>query len=568
MSLSALFFPRAILLGVALLAGSEAHAQRPLNLGFERLSNGDPSRPWGWTWFGGPPGTTVAVDSLEQRSGRRSLRMSRPPADSGAGASDVATLRLFVPPLVARGRTVRVSAWTKTRDAGSGARFSLEAWTYGSVLAADSGRAWQTGASEWTRIDRTIPVDSSAHAVVLTLEFRGTGSAWFDDLVLSIDGLALESVPVAPAPTQADRAWLAGKTWPLRTADADGGDDRDLDAFRRIVGDARVVSLGEDTHGTSEHFRMKHRLTRYMVEQMDARVFAIEANQLAVEPINRYVREGVGEVGQVMRGMFAVWNTEEMKAMIQWMRAHNATHPSAMVSFVGYDMQDPSLPIDSVRAFLARREPELLPAADRAYTPYREAWRERAYPQAADSVRQNWRSSAESMWREMSSRAAAWLNSSRSREDTVSVEWALQNANVVRQAALSAVSGRLGDRDSAMAANIDWILSRRGVGGRVVVWAHNGHVARDPDPKLGIFGGMSMGTYLSARLGEALRVFGLVSYAGQYRATMTAADRRFISVESVPAPVGAIEEVLHGIAARLHSPGLVADLRPARSEVG
>ena len=59
-----------------------------------------------------------------------------------------------------------------------------------------------------------------------------------------------------------------------------------------------MISLGEDTHGTSEHFRMKHRLTRYMVEQMGARVFAIEANQLAVEPINRYVREGWARSGR------------------------------------------------------------------------------------------------------------------------------------------------------------------------------------------------------------------------------------------------------------------------------
>ena len=105
---------------------------------------------------------------------------------------------------------MRVTAWAKTRDAASGARFSLEAWTYGAVLAADSGDAWQTGTNDWARIDRSIPVDSSAHAVVITLQFRGTGSAWFDDLVFSIDGRAMEAVPVAPTPTQADREWMTG----------------------------------------------------------------------------------------------------------------------------------------------------------------------------------------------------------------------------------------------------------------------------------------------------------------------------------------------------------------------
>lgn len=509
----------------------------------------------------------MALDSTVARSGRRSLRIARDSSPSGSTGDDgVATIRLLIPPLSAWGKAVHVSAWVRTERATGGARFCLEAWTYGAVLVADSGDTWQTGTRDWTRVERAIRVDSAAHAVVLTAQMRGAGSAWFDDLRLTIDGQPVEAVAVAPSPTAADRAWLARHTWALRTADADGGDDSDLAAFRRIVGDARVVALGEDTHGTSEFFRMKHRLTRYMVEAMGARVFAIEANQLAVEPINRYVQGGAGPVEQVMRGMFAVWNTQEMKTMIEWMRAHNAAHPSEQVSFVGYDMQDPSLPIDSVRAFLSRREPGLLPLVERHYSAYRDAWRERAYPQRADSVRQEWRSSAESMWEELTRRGPAWLAAAQTRADTAEVEWALQNANVVRQSALAALTGRLGDRDSAMAANIQWLLGRHGNNGRVIVWAHNGHVARDPDPRLGIFQGNSMGAYLAAKLGESLRVFGLVSYEGTYRATVSAADRSFIEVQSVPAPLGALEEALHRIAVERRVGHLVAELRAGRTD--
>lgn len=561
-----------LLLPLGLVAMAESvpalvRAQRPLNLGFERGGNGVPARPWGWTPYGAPPGTTMALDSTRARSGRQSLRIARDLSPSESTGDDgVATIRLFIPPLSAWGKPVQVSAWIRTERVSGGARFSLEAWTYGAVLAADSGDTWQTGTRGWTRVERAIRVDSAAHAVVLTAQMRGGGSAWFDDVHLAIDGKSVDAVPVAPPPTAADRAWLARHTWGLRTADADGGDNSDLDAIRRIVGDARVIALGEDTHGTSEYFRMKHRLTRYMVEEMDARVFAIEANQLAVEPINRYVHGGVGPVEQVMRGMFAVWNTQEMKAMIEWMRAHNAAHPAAPVSFVGYDMQDPSLPIDSVRAFLSRHDPELLPLAERHYSAYRAAWRERAYPQGADSVRQGWRSGAESMWEAVKRRAPAWLAAAQTHADTTEVEWAVQNANVVRQAALSALSGRLGDRDSAMASNIQWLLERHGNTGRVIVWAHNGHVARDPDPRLGIFGGNSMGTYLGAALGESLRVFGLVSYEGTYRATVSATDRTFIEVQAVPAPLGAVEEVLHRIAVERRAGHLVADLRAGRTD--
>ena len=265
-----------------------------------------------------------------------------------------------------------------------------------------------------------------------------------------------------------------------------------------------------------------------------------------------------------MRAMFQVWNTQEMEALVEWMRARNAQHPTDQVSFVGYDMQDPSLPIDSVEAFLDRRAPALSPLVQSLHRNYREAWRRGQYPSAADSVRASWRDGADSAWRVITTRAPEWLGRAATREDSAQVEWAVQNANVVRQASIVAFSGRFSDRDSSMAENVRWLLDRAPAGAKVVVWAHNAHVGRGVNPATGFYGGRSMGTYLSQMLGDDLRVFGLVSYDGQYRGTLSAGDRRLVNGDAVPAPVGTLEEVLHRIALQRRASVLVTDLRDAR----
>ena len=95
-----------------------------------------------------------------------------------------------------------------------------------------------------------------------------------------------------------------------------------------------------------------------------------------------------------MRVMFAVWNTEEMLALVEWMRTWNSEHKTQPVRFLGYDMQDNQLPIDSLRAFLSRHEPSLVELMDSYLGEYRAmpTW---STPQLIDTTRTRWREGAE-----------------------------------------------------------------------------------------------------------------------------------------------------------------------------
>ena len=83
-------------------------------------------------------------------------------------------------------------------------------------------------------------------------------------------------------------SWIKTEAIPLVTAKEDGSFS-DMQKIRPIIGNARIVSLGESTHGTREIFQMKHRFLTFLVEEMGFTVFGIEASYPDCEAIREYV---------------------------------------------------------------------------------------------------------------------------------------------------------------------------------------------------------------------------------------------------------------------------------------
>ncbi|HKP76037.1 MAG TPA: erythromycin esterase family protein [Longimicrobiaceae bacterium] len=528
----------------ALALAGTARAQQPLNLGFEMESTARPGRPWGMTATSEPAmQATFALDSVVRREGRRSLRIDSP---EGTASADM-TIGLATP--VAAGKTLRLTGWIRTRDVKGYAGLAAGEQVPGKEPVTDSmPERGATGTRDWTRFELSFRVDSAVEWAWIGVGLRGAGTAWFDGLELEMDGARVDAIPGPPPPTPGELAWLRRRAFPLATVDA-GAPSGDLQPLRALVGDARVVALGESTHGTSEFFRAKHRLAEFLVREMGFNLFALEANQLQTERVNRYVLglDG-GDARTAIRGLFRVWQTEEVVALVDWMRAWNESG-RGRVEFVGYDMQDPRLPMDSVHAFLSRVDPAYLAAADSAYASMRAAWAAEMYPQRPDSVLRGWREGAERVRAYLTAHRDAYLR----RAEPAAVEWAVQNANVAYQSAVLRSPGAWRTRDSAMAVNLEWAMRQR-PGSRAIVWAHNAHVARlEP----------WMGWHL-ARLHPAdMRVIGLTTYEGRYAAaldyTRDARARQMAPVALFPGPPGSLEDALH----RLGLPILVADLRGA-----
>ena len=90
--------------------------------------------------------------------------------------------------------------------------------------------------------------------------------------------------------------WARDTALPLAVADPKSQVDHDLERLLGLVGDSRIVSLGEATdHGTHEIYQMKHRIVRALVENREFTAFGIEANMSEAAAVNRYVLEGEGD---------------------------------------------------------------------------------------------------------------------------------------------------------------------------------------------------------------------------------------------------------------------------------
>src|SRR5690625_4447563 len=333
--------------------------------------------------------------------------------------------------------------------------------------------------------------------------------------------------------------WLQANVHPLESVDA-GAPVADLQPFGEIVGDARVVALGEQTHGTSEFFRMKHRAFEYLVEEKGFTIFAIEANMPEARRLNEYVLTGEGDPAELLAGLyFWTWNTQEVLDMIEWMREYNETAPQP-VQFTGFDMQFPDVAVENVREFLEEHDPALLEEYD---GDLKAATSSSSLVSQAAPADEDLAGRIESLIADMEARQDQYEEAVGAQE----AAWAIQNARVAFQA-VGLTRGGVPWRDLAMAQNTLWLLDQY-PDEKMMVWAHNGHVAEAEG---------WMGEHLAEALGDDYLSVAFSFEEGEYTAVNQQAGE-VTSNSAGPAREGSVDALF----AQVGPDAFVLDLRTA-----
>ena len=113
-------------------------------------------------------------------------------------------------------------------------------------------------------------------------------------------------------------------------------------SFFDRFGSARVVLLGEATHGTSEFYNARAAITRRLIEQHGFSVVAVEADWPDANRVDRHVRHrGPGKYDEECFARFPtwMWRNEEVQTFLEWLRLHNETLPrDKRVEFRGLDV--------------------------------------------------------------------------------------------------------------------------------------------------------------------------------------------------------------------------------------
>jgi erythromycin esterase len=287
--------------------------------------------------------------------------------------------------------------------------------------------------------------------------------------------------------------WATAHALPVTTVDA-AGDDSDLLPLKSVIGNARVVALGEPIHGAHEPLAFRNRLFRFLVEQMGFTAIALEYGFTESSAVDSFIDGGEGDAGNVARDPINRRLHIENRELIQWMRDYNATASSAghrRLRFYGIDItaggrpSGPRRTIDSALTYLSRADlttaqkirdslSDSLPGADD-----RGAFR--SLPATAQA---QFETSIQAIARAMQKSRKSLI--ARSSDDEF--RWALHNLDAARQLAkcLPLTPPNSTDkngwavtmtcRDSAMAENVQWVLRNEGRQGRLLVFAHNSHV--------------------------------------------------------------------------------------------
>ena len=349
-------------------------------------------------------------------------------------------------------------------------------------------------------------------------------------LLLARDAPALDMV-----------AWAKDTAVPISTTDPESDAD-DLKPLVQLVGNARIVSLGEATHGTREIFQMKHRILKALVEERGFTAFGIEANMPEAAAVNTYVLEGLGDPKEAIAGMyFWTWNTEEVLALVEWMRDHN-THAERKVEFWGFDSLFPHAAADSVVAYLSRVDSPYLEFIASLYSEILTGFPDLG-PGEMELAKEI--EKARIAIRRLDSDRAGYVRSSSSEE----FEWALQCARVVVQAIQ--IKGKQSTRDRLMAQNVEWILDTR-KHENIVLWAHNYHVSLKARHV------KSMGEYLQETYGEEQKVIGFGIHSGDFTAR---GPKGITSYAAAAPPAESYEFLFH----QTGMPAFLLDLEPLRS---
>jgi erythromycin esterase-like protein len=311
---------------------------------------------------------------------------------------------------------------------------------------------------------------------------------------------------------------------PLRTA-------ADLKPLFNRIGNARVVLLGEASHGTHEFYTWRAEITKQLITEHGFNFVAVEGDWPDCYRVNRFVKGYPGSANSARGALDCfrrwptwMWANEEVCDLVTWMQTHNETVPQERrVGFYGLDVYSLWDSLREVMHFLRTHHPEELEAARRAircFEPYGEEAQE--YARATVLLSESCRDEVVNLLHTIRSKAQ---NADSDGHDGYFV--AEQNALVVRNAEayyaamVRSDSGSWNVRDRHMGDTLNRLLAHYGPNSRAVVWEHNTHIGDARYTDMANDGMVNLGQLARDRYGDKSAV--LVGF-GTHRGSVIAGE--------------------------------------------
>ncbi len=295
----------------------------------------------------------------------------------------------------------------------------------------------------------------------------------------------------------------------------------DLAPMLKRIGDARVVLIGESSHGTSEFYQIRALITRALIEQKGFNFVAIEADWPDAARIDHYVRHQEyppAEWTAFARFPTWMWRNQEVREFVDWLREHNKDRsPSERAAFYGLDLYSLYRSINQVLEYLKSVDPHAQQIARKRYgclTPWQAD--PATYGHAALSgTYKSCEFEVVKMLTELLEKQSQYTP-----QDGERYFDAVHNAKLVANAEKyyrtmyygSRASWNL--RDGHMFATLNSLLQHHGLSSKAVVWRHNSHLGNAAATEMSNRGEINLGQLCRNQFGNDCYAIGMGTHTG------------------------------------------------------
>lgn len=287
-------------------------------------------------------------------------------------------------------------------------------------------------------------------------------------------------------------------------------EEANLDRLMERIGESKVVLIGEASHGTSEFYSIRARITQRLIEEKGFTIVAAEADWPDAAQIDHYVRHrdtSPAEWTAFSRFPTWMWRNTETRDFIDWLHEYNKALPSPKrTGFYGLDMYSLFTSINAVVAYLEELDPDLAEVARWRYgclSPWEAD--PAAYGKAAlrDQYQDCENDVAQMLTELYKKRQSYLLNDGERYLD------ATQNAELIANAERyyrvmyygSRASWNL--RDQHMFDTLNRVMQAKGEDAKAVVWAHNSHIGDASATEMSQRGEHNIGQLCRQTFGDA-----------------------------------------------------------------
>lgn len=274
--------------------------------------------------------------------------------------------------------------------------------------------------------------------------------------------------------------------------------------FASAVGEARIVGLGEATHGTEESAAVKARIVEHLVRHKGFGVLAVEGQWAGAAKLDEYINGGSGDPDTTLASMGWHLANRQMRTLLETLRSINRESPGS-VRFAGFDMAWGDTARRYVSRFIGRTAPDQIETVEKWYAPLLALRPGSINPGAKDA------SASARRVAELLDRLRLQMIDTAGEPD-----WrrARHAAEIVCQSAMYLAEGQGANyRDEMMARNALWLLEEGFPGRKIILWAHNSHISVAAD-----VASKPMGSRLRERFGKSYYALGFAVAGGQVRA--------------------------------------------------